>query len=198
MSSGVGEWCAATPTSRSRPTPSSASSPPAQRAPSAGFTQGWGFLVLDTPEQTAAFWNATFPRPSEARAPVHVAGAVRRAGDHRPVLAPGRLSRPLRRARQGLDRSRRSAVAGPYWHIDTGFAAMAMLLAVVDEGLGALFFGIFGEHIGRAAPGVRRTRRVHAHRRDHHRPPGSRPPSPSLKRGHRPADEVVHRGRWQA
>jgi hypothetical protein len=30
----------------------------------------------------------------------------------------------------------------PYWDIDTGFTALLMLLASVDEGLGALFFGI--------------------------------------------------------
>jgi nitroreductase len=36
----------------------------------------------------------------------------------------------------------------PYWDIDTGFMAMLMLLAAVDEGLGALFFGIFPSAIG--------------------------------------------------
>ena len=30
----------------------------------------------------------------------------------------------------------------PYWYIDTGFTALLMLLAAVDEGLGAAFFGI--------------------------------------------------------
>src|SRR4051794_20069628 len=29
------------------------------RAPSAGFSQGWQFLVLDTAEDRAVFWNAT-------------------------------------------------------------------------------------------------------------------------------------------
>ena len=29
----------------------------ATRAPSAGFTQGWSFLVLDTPEDTARYWD---------------------------------------------------------------------------------------------------------------------------------------------
>src|SRR5205807_3237876 len=31
----------------------------------------------------------------------------------------------------------------PYWDIDTGFAALLMLLTAVDAGLGTLFFGIF-------------------------------------------------------
>lgn len=30
----------------------------------------------------------------------------------------------------------------PYWDIDTGMAAMSMLLTAVDEGLGTCFFGI--------------------------------------------------------
>jgi nitroreductase len=30
----------------------------------------------------------------------------------------------------------------PYWHVDTGMAAMILLLAAVDAGLGACFFGV--------------------------------------------------------
>ena len=30
----------------------------------------------------------------------------------------------------------------PYWHIDTGMAALLILQTAVDEGLGACFFGI--------------------------------------------------------
>ena len=35
----------------------------ARRAPSAGFTQGWAFLVLDTPEDVALFWTSTGADP---------------------------------------------------------------------------------------------------------------------------------------
>src|SRR3954469_8742519 len=31
----------------------------ATRAPSAGFSQGWGFLVLDTPDDVRRYWTAT-------------------------------------------------------------------------------------------------------------------------------------------
>ncbi len=83
----------------------------------------------------------------------------------------------------------------PYWLVDTAMSTMIMLLAAVDEGLGALFFGIFqhqatlmrelgvpGGHqpIGTIAIGYRAPDR----------------PSPSLARGRRPLDEVVHRGSW--
>jgi nitroreductase len=31
----------------------------AVRAPSAGFSQGWAFLVLDTPGDVARYWRST-------------------------------------------------------------------------------------------------------------------------------------------
>ena len=41
----------------------------AVRAPSAGFSQGWGFLVLEEPADRERFWAATTPggrRPGAA------------------------------------------------------------------------------------------------------------------------------------
>src|SRR5687768_3154268 len=35
----------------------------AQRAPNAGFSQGWAFLVLDTPADVARFWESTGAGP---------------------------------------------------------------------------------------------------------------------------------------
>jgi nitroreductase len=35
----------------------------------------------------------------------------------------------------------------PFWHIDTGLAALLILLTAVDEGLGACYFGIVPEAI---------------------------------------------------
>ena len=36
----------------------------------------------------------------------------------------------------------------PYWYVDTGMAALLMLLTAVDEGLGACLIGILPEHMG--------------------------------------------------
>jgi nitroreductase len=83
----------------------------------------------------------------------------------------------------------------PYWDIDCGMATMAILLTAVDEGLGALFFGIFdGLPELRAAFGIP----------DEFHPigavalgwPAPDEPSPSLRRGRRSENEVIHRGRW--
>jgi len=69
-----------------------------------------------------------------------------------------------------------------------------MVLTAVDLGLGALFFGVFEVSRFRAAFGVP----------DAYTPVGAvaigyplpDEPSPSLERGRRPLDAVVHRGRW--
>ena len=38
------------------------------RAPNAGFSQGWGFLVLDTPDDVRRYWAAT-ATPTSSRSP---------------------------------------------------------------------------------------------------------------------------------
>ncbi len=164
----------------------------ARRAPSAGFSQGFEFLVLEGPEQTGRYWDALFP-------------AERRSGFRWPGLfrAPV-LIVPLAHKQAYIDRyaepdkgwtdrdERRWPV--PYWHIDTGFAALLMLLTTVDAGLGALFFGIFDPAAFRAAFAIP----------DAYEPIGAIAigyplddrPSLSLRRGRRPAESVVHRGMW--
>lgn len=163
----------------------------AVRAPSAGFSQGWAFLVLDTPERTKKFWDALFPDRDEN---------FRWGGMFKAPL----LIVPLSHKQAYLDRyaepdkgwkdrdEKRWPV--PYWDIDTGFASLLMLLTAVDAGLGALFFGVFAPDEFRAAFGVP----------DEYTPIGAlaigypKPdePSPSLKRGRRGVEKVVHRGRW--
>ena len=169
----------------------------AVRAPSAGFSQGWAFLALDTPDATKAFWDAVFPAGPEregfAYPGLFVAPAIIVPLSHKQAYLD-RYAEPDK----GVADKRESFWPVPYWDIDTGFASLLMLLTAVDEGLGALFFGIFPERVAafRAAFGVP----------DAYMPIGAVAvgwpaagdrPSPSLKRGRRPASEVVHRGRWQ-
>ena len=82
----------------------------------------------------------------------------------------------------------------PYWLVDASFAAMSILLTAVDEGLGALFFGLRDIPRFRAALGVpEEYHPIGAIIVGH---PAPDRPSPSLKRGRRPLGEVVHRGKW--
>jgi nitroreductase len=84
----------------------------------------------------------------------------------------------------------------PYWFVDTGFPALLLLLAAVDAGLAACFLGNFrGEDALVTALGVPDDRRYvgtvllgEAG--------GPDPPSASLARGRRRAEDVVHWGRW--
>jgi nitroreductase len=174
------------------------------RAPSAGFSQGWGFLVLTEPADRAAFWTATTPTTtnggSDSAEPVSrwLAG-MRRA----PLIVVPHSNRSAYLDRyaepdKGWTDRDEARWPVPYWHIDTGFAALLMLLTAVDEGLGACFFGIPPERTA----AFRETFAVPAE----YAPigaltigyPATDHRSPSLKRGRRPVDEVVHRGRWTA
>src|SRR5688500_4374519 len=167
----------------------------ALHAPSAGFSQWWACLVLAGREETERFWSATWPDP-ERRATFRWQGLF-----DAPVLIV-----PLSHKQAYLDRyaepdkgvvdKRESFWPAPYWDIDTGMASLLMLLTAVDAGLGALFFAIFPQPL---AP-FRQAFDVP----DEYSPigaialgyPAPDEPSPSLKRGRRPLDDVVHRGRF--
>ena len=161
------------------------------RAPSAGFSQGWGFLVLDTPEDVDRFGKSATP---DEDAENWMAANVRA-----PLIIV-----PLSNKDAYLDRyaepdkgfSDRSDAwwPAPYWDIDTGFAAMLILLAAIDEGLGACFFGLPKEQIGpfREAFGVPAQ----------FNPIGAisigyaAEPARDLSARRKPRSEVVHYGRW--
>lgn len=166
------------------------------RAPSAGFTQGWSFVVLEGSEQTGRFWALTTPPadplPGGRFARLRAAPVVIvPLADKQAYLA--RYAEPDK-AGSGLDREQTWSV--PYWDVDTAFATMSMLLAATDAGLGALFFGIFqGEGPLLAELGVPEgCRAIGAVALGW--PAALDPPSPSLARGRRPRAETVHYGRW--
>src|SRR3954462_2300385 len=116
----------------------------AVRAPSAGFTQGWGFLVLDTPDEVRRYWAATaddLDQPDEwlagmMRAPVVIVPCSSKAA------YLGRYAEP---DKGWIDRDE-ARWPVPFWHMDAAMASLLILLTAVDEGLGACFFGIPPEH----------------------------------------------------
>jgi nitroreductase len=82
----------------------------------------------------------------------------------------------------------------PYWHVDTGMAALIFLLAAHDIGLGACFFGVPPERFGalREAFAVpQRLTPVGVVSLGH---PAPDVRSPSLRRGRRPLAELVAYG----
>jgi nitroreductase len=164
----------------------------ARRAPSAGFSQGVAFLLLQGEEETGMFWDSVsreehWPSEGLRRAPVLI---VPLAG--KDVY----LNRYAEEDKGWTDRDE-ARWPVPYWLVDASFASMLILLAAVDEGLGALFFGLEADRyvalreafgvpdawtpIGVIALGHKET-----------------DPEPSSRDTHprKSFDDVVHRGHW--
>jgi nitroreductase len=106
----------------------------AVRGPSAGFSQGQAFLVLTKAADRERFWA--------------VAGeAVAESARTAPLVIV-----PMSCERVYLDRYAQPDKGWtdrdearwpvPFWHIDTAMAALLILQTAVDEGLGAVYFGI--------------------------------------------------------
>jgi nitroreductase len=86
----------------------------------------------------------------------------------------------------------------PYWYIDTGFAALLILLAVVDEGLGAVLFGIQPEVMTefRAEFGVPDEWTPIGAIAVGYPDPASDPVPPAKAKDRKTLGELVHQGRW--
>jgi nitroreductase len=167
------------------------------RAPSAGFSQGWGFLVLTEPADRDRFWSSTTD-PDEEQ-PLDGTWLDRMRTAPVIIVALSNKSAYLDRyaqADKGWTDRDESHWPVPYWDIDTGFAALLMHLTAVDADLGSCFFGLPVETIGsfRSAFGVPDEFTPIGALTVGYRAPDKR--SPSLRRGHRPTADVVHHGRW--
>lgn len=168
----------------------------ATKGPSAGNTWGTHFVVLAGPQQTARYWDLTLPEAKRANFPwpklLNAPVLVLPCGDQSAYVE--RYGEADKRS-SGLGESADSWTI-PYWHVDTAMATMTLLHAATNEGLGALFFGLFDneaavcEALG-VPGGVRPIGTVALGW-----PDGDDRVSYSAKRGRPPLDQVVHRGRW--
>ena len=164
----------------------------ARRGPSAGFAQGQYFVVLTDTDTRAAIARLadepTYVRlgmdPWISSAPVHIVVCMNEGDYHRRYQEPDKLTE------EGTEID----WPVPYWWVDTGAALVLLLLAAVDEGLGAGFFGVhrlegLSELLGlptEVTPiGVVTLGYPAPDRR-----------SSSLARGWKPLSEVAHRERW--
>jgi nitroreductase len=176
----------------------------ATRAPSAGFSQGWAFLVLDEPSDVRRFWAATKPSATgddatgdDATGDSEWLAGMRTAPV---VVVPLACERAYRDRYAEADKGGTAPDAQrwpvPYWYVDSGMASLLILLTAVDEGLAACFFGIPAERVAafRAEFGVPEDHTPVGAVTVGHPAPDRH--SPSLRRGRRGLGEVVHRGRW--
>jgi nitroreductase len=176
----------------------------ANRAPSAGFSQGYSFLVLEGSEQSAPLWEILRQDAASTAATEAAVAAMMTAMSRAPlVIVPLAckdvyLDRYARSDKGWTDRDE-SRWPVPYWYIDTGFTALLILLAAVDEGLGAAFFGIQPELIPqfRTRFGVpEQWTPIGAIAVGHPDPAGDTGPSSARSIARKGLDELVHRGQW--
>lgn len=165
----------------------------AVRAPSAGFTQGWSFLVLDDPADVECYWAATTPGDGTLDSWLR---GMRTA----PVLIVALCSKDAYLGRyaeadKGWTDRDEAHWPVPYWHVDVGMASMLMLATAVDEGLGACFFGIGAGEIDafREAFSVPEAWFPTGVIAVGHAAEGGAAGSPTRRR-RKPMSEVVHRG----
>ena len=177
----------------------------AVRAPSGGLSQGWGFLVLQEPDDRQRFWSSFWrldggPNETEAHR------AARQYMDRGwwvtaplVIIALSEKDRYLNRYAKGdkgwEDRSEARWPAA-YWDMDAGAATLMMHLTALNEGLASCYIGLSPESI----PEFKQTFSV---------PDGLHPvvgltigyaeeiePQLDVSARKRPLSEVVRYGRW--
>ncbi|AKT52021.1 nitroreductase family protein [Arsenicicoccus sp. oral taxon 190] len=166
----------------------------ATRAPSAGFAQGWDFVVLMDPADVQRYWGTTRrPGPPDAwlRGVMTAPALVLVCSDPQRYLA--RYAEP---DKGWVDRDP-GRWPIPYWDVDAGMAALLALLSVHDEGLAGLLCGVPPDRHDavREAFGIPADRRLVALLAlGHPAPDGDRGLRGSASRGRRPLTEMAHLG----
>lgn len=165
----------------------------AQRAPSAGYTQGQSFVVVSDPAMRKEIarccgeeehYERAFGHAWISEAPVQAIPCVSEAAYHRRYQEADKIQEDGSEIEWPV----------PFWFIDIGCSVQNLLLAVVDKGLAAGYAGILDTPRLKALLGIP----------DEVTPVGVIPigypdqdvPSPSLKRGRKSLDDFVHRERW--
>jgi nitroreductase len=167
----------------------------AQHAPSAGFSQGVSFVVvtdLETRTQMAQLAgeegytrNPLAPmHPFISEAPVHIVVCTSEE------IYKDRYREPDKASPDQPE----TEWPTPYWHTDAGCAMMLLLLAAVDSGLSAAFVGLWAKQEMRELLGIPSQFHPIGIVMIGHGAPDVM--SPSLKRGRRKLEDVLHRERW--
>ena len=173
----------------------------ATRAPSAGFSQGWTFIVLDRPDDVRRFWAASSDDTEDPdrwlagmmRAPVVIVPCSIKAAY---------LDRYAEPDKGWTDREERRWPM-PFWDLDAAMAALLILQTVTDAGLGACFFGIVPDREVdvRRALGLSDTgdpQPIGAITIGHPAPRETGVVGSASRRRRTPWKEVAHRGRYGA
>ena len=168
----------------------------ATRAPNAGFSQGWAFLVLDTPADVARFWEATAEDTGDPDR--WLAGMMKAPVVILPCSSKAAYLRRYAEPDKGWTDQDEARWPKPFWDMDAAMAALLILQTATDHGLGSCFIGV---------PPAREAdvRTAFAIPDDfdpvgvvtigHPADTAGAAGSPT-KRRRKPMDDVVHRGTW--
>ena len=163
-----------------------------QHAPSAGFSQGWAYVVVTGAQAKRKigeiqgeqdFYSDRFHK-FVSEAPMLIVACVSEQIYHERYQEPDKLNEDGTEIEWPV----------PYWHFDIGCACMLIFLSAVNEGLAAAFTGVFRVDDMRKFLGIP----------GHFQPvgvisigyPAEDVKSPSIKRGRKPFQQVVHYERW--
>jgi nitroreductase len=165
----------------------------ALHAPSAGFSQGWAFVVVTEQKLKTKigelqgevdYYASSRFHKFISEAPVLVVACTSEKIYHERYREPDKLNE------DGTE----IEWPTPYWFFDIGCACMLIFLAAVNKGLAAAFTGVFRVDQMKQLLGIP----------NHFHPVGvlslgyaaKDVKSPSLKRGRRPIKEVVRYEHW--
>jgi nitroreductase len=170
----------------------------ATHAPSAGFSQGWGFLVLDTPVDVRRWWQAATDPTDLATPDEWLAGMMRAPVVIVPCSSKATYLRRYAERDKGWTDQDEARWPVPFWHMDAAMASLLILQTAVDAGLGACFFGIpvEREEAVRAEFGIDGDFDPVGVITLGHRTTDTGTAGSPARRGRRGLEDVVHRGRW--
>ena len=165
----------------------------ALHAPSAGFSQGWAYVVVTQPDLRQQIGELQGEHDFYAGKRFH------KFISEAPTLIVACASEQVYHDRyRETDKLKEDGTEiewpTPYWYFDIGCACMLIFLSAVNEGLAAAFTGVFRVEKMKKLLGIP----------NHFHPvgvislghPAPDKASPSLKRGRKPIPEVVHYEHW--
>lgn len=164
----------------------------ARHAPSAGFSQGLGLIVLEDPERLDWLWRTTQGKAAPADGPPVIVLPV---PDKRVYLE--RYQLPDKGGPSGPQAVESGWPVPYFWDIDAAMACMLLMLKAVDLGVGAWLFGIGQGHdeVVRTL-GIPEGLRVIGAIGLGYAAEGDRMEGSSITRPRRPLADIVHRGEW--
>jgi nitroreductase len=179
----------------------------ATRAPNAGFSQGWAFLVLDTPADVRRFWEATADPTDLAEPGRWLTGMMRAPVVILPCSSKAAYLRRYAEPDKGWTDQDEARWPKPFWDMDAAMASLLILQTATDHGLASCFIGVppdrdravrdaFGIPDDFDPVGVI-TLGHHPDAADGTDDLGRGSAGSPARRRRKPVEDVVHRGRWR-